>query len=144
LWRRTHGKPSRLDKATKHQYLTSIEENALLDYVLRTSEREYPLPVKYLRSPALVVARQWSSAFQTPAIDDGIRPPGKKWPQDIDKRGIELKARQAKALDRARHDHNIHDKVMHWFSIIGKDLIYNMDETCVFTKCPELSQNSGE
>ena len=43
-------------------------------------------------------------------------------------------------MDWARHDHNIHDKVVHWFSIIGKELhdsaivsenVYNMDETGV-------------
>jgi hypothetical protein len=77
LWRRAHGKPSRTDKAAKQQYLTPVEEKALLDYVLRTSERGYPLPVKFLHSLALVIARQRSSAFQTPAVDDGVRPPGK-------------------------------------------------------------------
>jgi hypothetical protein len=53
LWRRAHRKPSQTDKAAKQQYLTSIEEKALLDYVLRTSERGYPLPVKLLRSLSL-------------------------------------------------------------------------------------------
>jgi hypothetical protein len=77
LWRRACGKPSRLDKAAKQQYLTPSEENALLEYVLRTSERRYPLPVKFLRFLALLIARQRSSAFQTPAVDDGVRPPGK-------------------------------------------------------------------
>ena len=72
LWRRAHGKPSRIDKAAKQQYLTPAEEKALLDYVLRMSKRGYPLPVKFLRSLALVIARQRSSAFQIPADDDGI------------------------------------------------------------------------
>jgi len=80
LWRRAHGRPSRIDKAAKQQYLTPAEENTLLDYVLRMSERGYPLPVKVLRSLALVIARQRSSAFQTHAVDDGVRPPGKNWP----------------------------------------------------------------
>lgn len=40
-------------------------------------------------------------------------------------------------MDWARHDHNIYDKVTHWFSVIGKELhnstivpenVYNMDE----------------
>jgi hypothetical protein len=51
-----------------------------------------------------------------------------------------LSSRRVKALDWARHDHNIYDKVIHWFSIIGKELhdpaivpenVYNMDETGV-------------
>ena len=41
-------------------------------------------------------------------------------------------------LDWARHDHNVHDKVVQWFTVIGKELndpamaaenVYNMDET---------------
>ena len=39
LWRHARGKPSRRDKATKQQYLTPCEEKALLEYVLRMSER---------------------------------------------------------------------------------------------------------
>jgi Tc5 transposase DNA-binding domain len=105
LWRRAHGKPSQKDKAAKQQYLTPYEEHALVDYVLRMSEHGYPLPVKFLRSLALVIARQRSSAFQIPAINDGVRPPGKNWPQDFYKRHPELKARRVKALDWARHDH---------------------------------------
>jgi hypothetical protein len=88
------GKPSRTDKAAKQQYLTPVEEEALLDYVLRTSECGYPLPVKFLRSLALVIARQRSSAFQTPAVDCGVRPPGKNWPQGFYERHPEVKARR--------------------------------------------------
>jgi hypothetical protein len=140
LWRRAHGKPSRRDKAAKQQYLTPCEEKALLEYVLRMSERGYPLLIKFLCSLALVIARQRSSAFQIPSADDGIRPPGKNWPQGFYKRHVELKARKVKALDWARHDHNIHDKVLLWFNVIGKELndpaivpenVYNMDETGV-------------
>ena len=111
LWRRAHCKPSRKDKAAKQRYLTPSEEKALTDYALRTSERGYPLPVKFLRFLALVIARQRSSAFQTPAVNDSIRPPGKNWPQDFYKRHPELTARRIKALDWARYDHNIYDKV---------------------------------
>jgi hypothetical protein len=108
--------------------------------VLRTSERGYPLPVKFLRSLALVIARQRSSAFQTPSVDDGVRQPGKNWPQHFCKRHPELTARRVKALDWARHDHNIYDKVVQWFTVIGQELqdpaivpenVYNMDETGV-------------
>lgn len=43
-------------------------------------------------------------------------------------------------MDWARHDHNIYDKIVHWFDIIGRELsdpaitpdnVYNMDETGV-------------
>ena len=87
-----------------------------------------------------MIARQRSSAFQIPTADDGIRLPGKNWPQGFYKRHLELKARRVKALDWTRHDHNIHNKVVQWFTVIGKELhdpaivpenVYNMDETGV-------------
>jgi hypothetical protein len=61
--------------------ISLYEEKALVDYVLRIAERGYPLPVKFLRSLAVVIARHRSSAFQIPATDDDVRPPGKNWPQ---------------------------------------------------------------
>jgi hypothetical protein len=36
---------------------------------------EYPLPVKFMCSFVLVIARHKSSAFQIPAVDDDVRPP---------------------------------------------------------------------
>jgi hypothetical protein len=89
-------------------------------------------------STCKLVKRQRSSAFQIPTADDGIRPPGKNWPQGFYKRHPELKARKVRPLDWARHD--IYDKVVEWFTVIGKELnnpaivlenVYNMDETGV-------------
>jgi hypothetical protein len=51
-----------------------------------------------------------------------------------------LKPKRVRALDWARHDHNVHDKVVQWFTVIGKELndhaiatenVYNMNETGV-------------
>ncbi len=86
------------------------------------SERGHPLSVKFLRSLALVTARQRFSAFQIPTDDIGIRPPGKNWPQGFYKRHFELKARRVKALDWARHDRHIYDKVVQLFTVIGREL----------------------
>jgi hypothetical protein len=139
LWRRAYGRPSGRKKAASQQYLSPREENALVDYFLRMSERDYPLPVKFLRSLALVIARQRSSAFQIPAAGDRVRPPGKNWPQAFYERHPELKSKRVRALDWVRHDHNVYDKVVQWFTVIGKELndpaiivenVYNMDETC--------------
>ena len=63
LWRRACGRPSKRDKAAKQQYLTPQDENALVEYVLRMADNGYPLPVKFLRSLALTIARQRSSTF---------------------------------------------------------------------------------
>jgi hypothetical protein len=110
LWRHARGKPTRRDKAACQQYLTPREETALLEYVLRMDERGYPLPVKFLGSIAHVIKCQRTSAFQIPAADDGIRPPGKNWPQGFYKRHHKLRARKVRPLEWARHD--IYDKVM--------------------------------
>lgn len=140
LWHRAHGRPSREDKAKSQQYLSPSEEKALVEYLLRMSNNGFPVPLKYLRSLALVIARQRSSVFQAPATDETIRPPGRNWPQAFCSRHPELKAKRVKALDWNRHDNNIYDKITNWFEIIGKELhdpvivpenVYNMDETGV-------------
>ena len=140
VWRHARGRPSQKDKAAKQQYLTSCEEKALLEYVLRMSERGYPLPVKFLRSLAVVIARQRDTTFMNYGTDDTVRPPGKNWPQAFYGRHPELKARRVKALDWARSDGSIRDKIVHWFTLIGKEVndpaivpenVYNMDETGV-------------
>jgi len=93
---------------------------------------------QFLGTIAHIIKRQRSSIFQTLAADDGIRPPGKNWPQGFYKRHLELQARKVRPLDWARHD--IYDKVVGWFTLIGKELsnpavlqenVYNMDETSV-------------
>jgi DDE superfamily endonuclease/Tc5 transposase DNA-binding domain len=140
LWNRAHGRPSIEEKAIRQQYLTPSEEKALVEYLLRMANNGFPVPIKYLRSLALIIARQRSSAFQAPAADETIHPPSKNWPQAFQKRHPELKAKRVKALDWNHHDNNIYDKTTHWFEVIRKELhgpdilsenVYNMDETGV-------------
>ncbi|KAK5277480.1 hypothetical protein LTR40_010343, partial [Exophiala xenobiotica] len=63
-----------------------------------------------------------------------LNTPGKHWPHP------ELKARRLKAIDWARANESIYEKVAQWFDMIGKELsndgilrenVYNMDETGV-------------
>jgi hypothetical protein len=138
LWRHARGKPTRKDKAAGQQYLTPCEEKAVLEYALRMYKYGFPIPVKFLGSIAHIIKRQRSSAFQILAADEGIRPPGKNWSQGFRKRHPELVARRVRPLDWARHD--VYDKVVEWFTLIGKELsnpaivpenVYNMDETGV-------------
>jgi hypothetical protein len=99
LWRHARGKPSRRDKAANQQYLTPCEENVLLEYVLRMSECGYPLPVKFLRSLALVIARQrspLSKSLPPPMVSDRQARTGYN-------RHAAFKARRVKALDWTRH-----------------------------------------
>jgi hypothetical protein len=140
LWRRANDKPSLADKAANQQYLTPREEQALAEYVLRLADNGYPLPVKFLRSLALIIVRQRSSVFQTTVPSLKIPPPGKSWPQGFYRRHPQLKARRLRAIDWKRDDRQIEDKVRHWFAIIGRELadpailpenVYNMDETGV-------------
>jgi hypothetical protein len=138
LWLRANNKPSIADKAAKQQYLTPQEEQALVEYVLRLADNGYPLPVRFLRSLALVIALQRSSTFQITDPRLEIRPPGKNWPHDFYLRHPQLKARRLRAIDWKRDDRQIEDKVRHWFAIISRELadpailpenVYNMDET---------------
>jgi Tc5 transposase DNA-binding domain len=127
------------EKAKRQQYLNPSEEKALVKYLLRMSNNGYPIPVKYLRSLAFVIARQ-RSIPQSSSTDEAINPPSKNWPQAFYKRHPELKAKRVRAPDWHRHDKNIYPKISHWFEIIGKELsdpvilpenVYNMDETGV-------------
>jgi hypothetical protein len=140
LWRRANNRPSITDKAANQQYLTPQEEQALVEYVLRLADNGYPLPVKLLRSLALIIVRQRSSTFQIidPSLE--VRPPGKNWPQGFYRRHPQLKARRLRAIDWKRDGRQIEDKARHRFAIIGRELadsavlpenVYNMDETGV-------------
>lgn len=134
-WYRAHGRATRREKAAKEQYLTPQEEKSLVAHVLRMDRNGFPLPVKALRSLA-VVLRQKRDHGDTDV--DHVRPPGKNWPQGFYKRNSELKPRRVKAMDWKRHDHNIYGKMTNWFNMIGPELadpailpenVYNMDET---------------
>jgi hypothetical protein len=123
LWRRANNKPSIADKAANQQYLTPPEEQALVEYVLRLANNGYPLPVKFLRSLALIIVRQRSSHFQITDSGVEVRPPGKNWPQGFYQRHPQLKARRLRAIDWKRDAGQIEDKVRHWFAIIGRELL---------------------
>ncbi|KAJ5366098.1 hypothetical protein N7541_000039 [Penicillium brevicompactum] len=140
LWRRANNRPSVADKAANQQYLTPQEEQALVEYVLRLADNGYPLPVKFLRSLALIIVRQRSSNFQITDPSLKVRLSGKNWPQGFYRRHPQLKARRLRAIDWKRDGRLIEDKVRHWFDIIGRELadpaillenVYNMDETGV-------------
>jgi hypothetical protein len=138
---RNRGRISIQQRATNQQYLSPQEEKALVTYLLRMARNGFPLPVKFARTLAHVIALQRASVFQTPATDrDDIRPPRKNWPQAFYKRHPELKAMRMQAIDWQRHDYHIYEKVVEWFSVIGKELasltiltknIYNIDKTGV-------------
>jgi DDE superfamily endonuclease len=144
IWYRKHGRPSIRQKAITQQYLTPLEERALVNYLLRSDKNGYPLPVKFARTLAHIIAIRRTGVFASrnayQELEDSIKPPGKNWPKAFHERWPELKAVRLKTIDWERHDHHIYDKVVHWFSVIGPQLadptikrenIYNMDETGV-------------
>lgn len=135
-WHREHGRRTRREKAAKEQYLSPQEEKGLACYALRMCQNGYPLPVKVLRSLAVVVRRKRSGTI----AKEDVKQPGKNWPQGFYKRNPQIKARRMRAISWDRHDHTIYPKVEEWFSVIGKELaqptilaenVYNMDETGV-------------
>ena len=134
-WHRTHGRPTRKDKAVKQQYLTPQEEKALEAEGLRWDRNGHPWRVKHLPYFAHVIARQRSSTSPT---DRTVRPPSKNWAQGFCKRNPGLKSRRRRPIDLKRDGPNIYQKVEHWFAVIQKELenpnviadnVYNMDET---------------
>jgi tetratricopeptide (TPR) repeat protein len=120
LWHRKHGRPSKRDAAAQKQYLTPSEEKALTDSILCWAERGYPVPVKLVRYFAWVIAHKRSSTFQILSNDDTIQAPGKNWPQGFYKRHPQLRPRKLRPIDWVRHD--IYEKVVDWFPMIGKEL----------------------
>ena len=106
----------------KKHISTPSEEKALASYLLRMSSSGFPIPVKFLRSLALIIVCQLSSSLHAPSANKRIHPPGKNWAQGFYKRHPELKSRRVKPLDWNQHDNNIFDKVTLWFDVIGKEL----------------------
>ena len=134
LHHRARGRRSKEQKAQNQQYLTLLEEKALVEFVLRMSDLGNPIRIKFLPSLAFSIARQRSST------DRATKPPGENWAYAFKRRHPALKSRRVGALDWRRHGNNIYDKVVNWFELIGKVLqdpailpenIYNMDETGV-------------
>ncbi|GIZ48193.1 hypothetical protein CKM354_001126400 [Cercospora kikuchii] len=130
LQHRARGRPSLKAKAESQQYLDPWEEKALVAFLVQQDALGRPVRIKYVGSIAFSLARQ-----RTPSKRPS-KPPGKNWPQHFYKRHPELKASTARALDWKRYE--IHDKVVHWFDVIGQVLqdpnvlrenVYNMDET---------------
>ncbi|KAL6160609.1 hypothetical protein ACJBU6_01140 [Exserohilum turcicum] len=120
-------------KAQRQQYLTPSEEKAFVRHITRSAALGFPLRIKDIPSLAFSIARRRSAT-------KAIKPPNKNWPQAFAKRHPELARRNNRAMDWNRHDNNIHDKVTHWFEVIGPELcrpdilsekVYNMDETGV-------------
>lgn len=132
LQHRARGRRSLAEKARSQQYLNPWEEKAVVKFLVHQDKLGRPVRIKYVSSIAFSLARR-RSASERP-----LKPPGKNWPRCFYRRHPELKASTAKALDWNRYD--IHDKVVHWFDVIGQVLkdpnvlqqnVYNMDETGV-------------
>ena len=97
------------------------------------SDLGQPVRIKYTPSLAFYVARQRST-------NKPPRAPGKNWARSFEECHPGLESRRSKALDWDRHPNNIHNKIIHWFKVIGKVLqdpavlsenVYNVDETGV-------------
>jgi hypothetical protein len=93
LWHRIHGRPSKEENAKRQQYLTPSEEKALVYYLERMADIGYPMPIKYLRSLAFIIARKRSS------MNKVVKPPGKNWPKAFEKRHSALVSRKVKLID---------------------------------------------
>ena len=100
IWHRNHGHKSIREKALNQQYLNAQEEIALANHFKRSARNGFPLPVKFARSLAHVIAIARSSTWVTrDASNESIPPPGTNWPQAFHKRHPEIKAVTQKAIN---------------------------------------------
>jgi hypothetical protein len=126
------GRRSREEKAQSQQYLTPLEEDVIVKFLLQMSDLGQPIRMKFIPSIAFSVTRK------RPQADRPLKPPGRNWAKAFENRHPVLQARRVKPLNWDRHEKNIYGKVTHWFEVIGKILqdptilaenVYNMDET---------------
>jgi hypothetical protein len=93
----------------------SIEEKAVVDFILQMTELGTPVRIMYIPSIA------FSSTRHRPLPDRPLKPPGKNWVKALEKRRPELVARRVKAMDWNRHDKNTYEKIEHWFGLNKDD-----------------------
>jgi hypothetical protein len=139
LHHRARGRRSIEEKAQSQQYLTPLEEDVVVKFLLQMSDLGQPIRMKFIPSIAFSVTRERPKADRPPKL------PGKNWAKAFENRHPELQARRVKPLNWDRHEKNIYGKVTHWFEVIGKILqdpailaenVYNMDETGVMLSMP--------
>jgi hypothetical protein len=73
LSHRARGRASKEDKAKSQQYLTPIEERALVQHLMKEADSGYPVALKHVPALAFIIARRRSTTNKV------IKPPGKGW-----------------------------------------------------------------
>jgi hypothetical protein len=111
---RARGRRSIEEKAQSQQYLTPLEEDVVVKFLLQMSDLGQPIRIKFIPSISFSVTRE------RPKADRLLKPLGKNWAKAFENRHLELQARRVKPLNWDRHEKNIYGKVIHWFEVIGK------------------------
>lgn len=134
LHHRARGRRSIQEKAQSQQYLTPLEEDVVVKFLLQNSDLGQPVRIKYIPFIAFRVTHQ------RPKKDRPLKPPGKNWTKGFENRHPEVHARRVKALEWNRHERHTYGKITYWFEVIRRVLqdptilaenVYNMDETGV-------------
>jgi hypothetical protein len=103
-WYRRKGRSARKTKAEEQQYLTPLEEKALVTYILRMAALGTPIRVKFITPLAFSLTRRRSPT-------KAIKPLNKNWPQAFTRPHPEFIFSRTRAINWNRHDNNIYDKV---------------------------------
>lgn len=106
---RAHGRRSLQLKAQSQQCVTPYEEKAVVEFILRMAGLGTPIRIKYI--PCIA----FSAARHRPEADRPLKPPGKNWAKDHERRHPKIAARRVRAMDWIRHERNIYEKVEHWW-----------------------------
>jgi hypothetical protein len=80
LHHRAHGRRSIEEKAQSQQYLTPLEEDIVVKFLLQMSDLGQPIRIKFISSIAFSVTRQ------RPKADRPLKPPGKNWAKALENR----------------------------------------------------------
>lgn len=91
-WYRRKGRSSWKTKAEEQQYLTPLEEKALVTHLLRMAALGTLIRIKFIPPIAFSLAYRHSPT-------KAIKPPNKNWPQAFTRRQPELKSRRTRAID---------------------------------------------
>lgn len=127
LTRRQKGKPSRAETTVKTQKLSNLEENTIVQRVLKLDSQGFPVRISSVEDMANQLLRERDASLV-----------GQNWSSNFIRRQPELQTRQTRSYDNQRALCENPEKIQAWFRLVANFIakfgiqvedIYNFDET---------------
>jgi hypothetical protein len=127
LRRRQAGKPSQAETTVKTRKLSNLEEETIVQRVLKLDSQGFPVRISGVEDMANQLRR-----------DRDASPVGKKWTTNFIRRQPALRTRQTRSYDNQRALCEDPEKIQGWFRLVANFIakfgihvedIYNFDET---------------